>query len=307
MRGIKAASRLNSTLSGLTERKAARVSVGKLAGCIVMVWQLDGVPGLEKMLVRSVSPYHTELNRTSQESGIISQLQTVVVGLREALPIEEKELSEKDKEIWKLILSLIYEEEEEEKRKKKEQAAKAISSLIQSQTESNERVNSQSSLPTHTQPQVMITIQEDKKDEEEEQVSFHDNWLICGISVRITNEVWRGGKFFRKKGIVIDVVSPGVCQLRIFQRDGGGEGGGGGGGDEGSILLDSVPQRVLETALPKVGGIAIVIRGKKKGMNGTLIERNKELDTCTLRLDKNETSIVSGIKFDDIAEYTDIL
>jgi hypothetical protein len=311
MRGIKAASRLNSTLSGLTERKPARVSVGKLAGCIVMVWQLDGVPGLEKMLVRSLFPYHTELNRTSQESGIISQLQTVVVGLREALPIEEKDLSEMDKKIWNLILSLVNYEEEEEKRKKKEQAAQAISSLVQSQTESNERVNSESfsSLPTYTQSQMMIKTQEDKRDEEEEHISSHDNWLIRGISVRIANEVWRGGKFFRKKGIVIDVISPGVCQLRILQRDGGG-----GGGDEGSILLDSVPQRVLETALPKVGGMAIVIRGKKKGMNGTLIERKKETETCMLRLDsldsldKNETtSLISGIKFDDIAEYTDIL
>ena len=304
MRGVKAASRLNSTLSGLTERKPARLSVGKLAGCIVMVWQLDGVPGLEKMLVRSLFPYHTELNRTSQESGIISQLQTVVVGLREALPIEEKDLSEMDKDIWKLIVSLVNTEEEEEKRKKKEQAAQAISSLVQSKTESNERVNSESfsSLPTHTQSQMMIKTQEDKRDEEEEQVSSHDNWLIRGISVRIANEVWRGGKFFRKKGIVIDVISPGVCQLRILQQDGGG-----GGGDEGSILLDSVPQRVLETALPKVGGMAIVIRGKKKGMNGILIERKKETETCMLRLDKNETSLISGIKFDDIAEYTDIL
>ena len=72
---------------------------------------------------------------------------------------------------------------------------------------------------------------------------------------------------------------------------------------EGGMLLDNVPQGVLETALPKVGGQAIVIRGKKKGAVGILIERNKETETVAIRLDASGgQALLSGVKFDDVAE-----
>jgi hypothetical protein len=291
----KATSRsLHSTLNGLSERMAARmISVGgELASRIVMVWQLDGVPGLQKMLIKTISTtlpsiqslddnkIMTKLTHenaaekssnsspsssSSSTSTTPSILQTVVVGLREAVPVEESALSDIEATHWKELVRLVAQEEEaamNEASRKAQEDAKELQSKA-----------------------LLLTAKNSNSTIE--------------ISQRIADDRWRNGLFFRKKGVVMDVLTPGVCQLMLVNN---GEGSAKRDG-EGGMLLDNVPQGVLETALPKVGGQAIVIRGKKKGAVGILIERNKETETVVIRLDASGgQALLSGVKFDDVAE-----
>jgi hypothetical protein len=351
----KATSRsLHSTLNGLSERMAARmISVGgELASRIVMVWQLDGVPGLQKMLIKTISTtlpsiqslddnkIMTKLTHenaaekssnsspsssSSSTSTTPSILQTVVVGLREAVPVEESALSDIEATHWKELVRLVAQEEEaamnEASRKAQEDAkelqskallltAKNSNSTIETQHQQRQQEHNPSSIvdsnisppPSSSsllQASSSSSMNITKNISVSTSTSLSDNWLVRGISVRIADDRWRNGLFFRKKGVVMDVLTPGVCQLMLVNN---GEGSAKRDG-EGGMLLDNVPQGVLETALPKVGGQAIVIRGKKKGAVGILIERNKETETVVIRLDASGgQALLSGVKFDDVAE-----
>ena len=312
----KATSRsLHSTLNGLSERKSARMSVGELAGRIVMVWQLDGVPGLQKMLVKTISVTNNAPSDTNEKEKEVNKqsLRTVVVGLREAVSVEESTLSVTEATHWKELVQLVAQEEEgalneaskkarEEAKEQHDQAILSTKISIDSQEqEKQQRIpsapfhNSSSSSSFSSFPPSQSSLSSSTP-----AISLSDNWLVRGISVRIADESWRGGAYFRKKGIVMDVVTPGICQLKISDNGEGRSNNRGGG----EVLLEDVPQHILETALPKVGGLAIVIRGKKKGTVGTLIERKKDTETVVLRQDTSGGgSMLSGISFDDVAEY----
>ena len=61
-------------------------------------------------------------------------------------------------------------------------------------------------------------------------------WLQGNTRVRIVSKSFEGGRLYLKKGVVVDVLTPRECVVEI--------------NDSGEVL-SGVPQRVLETALPK--------------------------------------------------------
>ncbi|GFP81575.1 protein mos2 [Phtheirospermum japonicum] len=117
---------------------------------------------------------------------------------------------------------------------------------------------------------------------EEERV----NWLRNHIRVKIINEELKGGKLYLKKGVVVDVVGPGVCDVLI---------------DESREFVQGVDQELLETALPKRGGPVLVLYGRHKGVYGSLVERDSENETGIVR-DADSHELFS-VKLDQIAEY----
>jgi G patch domain/KOW motif-containing protein len=70
-------------------------------------------------------------------------------------------------------------------------------------------------------------------------------------------------------------------------------------------LLDHVPERYLETALPKVGGSAIVLTGEHRLSKGRLLERSSDCGTGVIQVfdDMN----VLKLSLDDIAEWCGLL
>lgn len=126
-----------------------------------------------------------------------------------------------------------------------------------------------------------------KSGQVEEKTSERVNWLRNHIRVRIISEELKGGRLFLKKGVVVDVVGPGLCDISI---------------DESRELVQGVDQELLETALPKRGGPVIVLYGRHKGVYGSLLERDPEKEIGVVR--DADTHELLNVKLEQVAEYT---
>ena len=98
---------------------------------------------------------------------------------------------------------------------------------------------------------------------------------------------FQGGKYYLKKASVVDVLTPRTCALQL----------------EGGEVLTDVPQRALETALPKRGGAVVVLVGEHRGQRGTMLDKKGEVAAVQL----SEELSVHKISLDHIAEYTGAL
>ncbi|CAA3017657.1 MOS2 [Olea europaea subsp. europaea] len=112
------------------------------------------------------------------------------------------------------------------------------------------------------------------------------NWLRNHIRVRIVSEVLKGGRLYLKKGVVMDVVGPGVCDISM---------------DESGELVQGVDQDLLETAIPKRGGKVLVLYGRHKGVYGSLLERDLEKETGLVQ--DADTQEFVNVRLEQIAEY----
>ncbi|WCJ31013.1 D111/G-patch domain-containing protein [Euphorbia peplus] len=111
-------------------------------------------------------------------------------------------------------------------------------------------------------------------------------WLRNHIRVRIVSKDLKGGRFYLKKGEVVDVVGPYVCDISM---------------DDSKELVQGVNQDLLETALPRRGGPVLVLYGKHKGAYGNLVERDLDRETGVVQdLDTHE---MLNVKLEQVAEY----
>ena len=96
------------------------------------------------------------------------------------------------------------------------------------------------------------------------------------------------GRQYKEKGIVMDVL-PGGAHATIQMADG--------------EVLDKVPERYLETALPKVGGNAIILAGdaQHRHAKGRLLERDSSKGRAAVQL--FEEMNILNLSLDDIAEW----
>ncbi|KAL9246998.1 hypothetical protein vseg_020472 [Gypsophila vaccaria] len=113
-----------------------------------------------------------------------------------------------------------------------------------------------------------------------------DMWLMSHIRVRIISRELRGGRYYLKKGEVVDVIGPGVCDITM---------------DEGGEVVRGVDQDVLETALPRRGGCVVVLIGKHKGVYGKLVEKDSEKETGVVQ--DADTLEMFNVRLEQIAEY----
>lgn len=111
-------------------------------------------------------------------------------------------------------------------------------------------------------------------------------WLRSNIRVRIISKELKGGRFYLKKGEVLDVVGPTTCDISM---------------DESRELIQGVDQDLLETAIPRRGGNVIVLYGRHKGVYGSLVEKDTEKETGVVRdIDTHE---LINVRLEQIAEY----
>ena len=92
-----------------------------------------------------------------------------------------------------------------------------------------------------------------------------------------------------KKGVVADV-SGGMDALAL-RMDGG-------------ALVEGVPASAVETALPKVGGAVLCVRGKHRNRRGRLLERHSEDAVAVVQL--NEDFAIVKVDFDEVAEWVGV-
>jgi G-patch domain/KN17 SH3-like C-terminal domain len=110
------------------------------------------------------------------------------------------------------------------------------------------------------------------------------SWMIPNIRVRVITKKL-GSSYYKAKGVVVDVTRRGAT---LQMSDG--------------TLLDRVPDRYVETALPKEGGRCIVVGRSQKQhwqTRGRLLERHR--DTAIMQERENGTALT--IHLDDLAEW----
>ncbi|KAJ3682645.1 hypothetical protein LUZ60_015218 [Juncus effusus] len=109
-------------------------------------------------------------------------------------------------------------------------------------------------------------------------------WLTSHIRVRIISKDLKRGKYYLKKGEIIDVVGPTTCDISIDGE-----------------LVQGVEQEMLETALPKKGGAVLVLYGKNKGVFGNLMEKDLDEEVGIVR-DADSHELIN-VKLEQIAEF----
>ncbi|XP_022733849.1 protein MOS2-like [Durio zibethinus] len=112
------------------------------------------------------------------------------------------------------------------------------------------------------------------------------SWLTSHIRVRIISKNLEGGRLYLKKGQVMDVVGPYMCDISM---------------DESKELIQGVEQELLETALPRRGGPVVILYGRHKGVYGSLIEKDLDRETGVVR-DADSQELLN-VKLEQIAEY----
>ncbi len=119
----------------------------------------------------------------------------------------------------------------------------------------------------------------------------HLYWLIPNIRVRLISK--KLPKYHLQKGVVQDVIltstqsSSSGSPKAILLMDNDGQ------------VLDKVPERYLETALPKTGGNVIILEGKEIWKKGRLLERSSK--RCIIQLE--EDLEVVNVSLDSVAEW----
>jgi len=111
-------------------------------------------------------------------------------------------------------------------------------------------------------------------------------WLYPNIRVRVVDKKASKGRYYLKKGTIVDVKTPETCDVFI---------------DDFREVVQDLHQRQLETVVPKgEGGVVLCVAGKWKGRQGTLLRRNKKSDYVACQLE-DEAEILK-LHLDDVCE-----
>ena len=112
-------------------------------------------------------------------------------------------------------------------------------------------------------------------------------WLTPRVRVRVVSQRLNGGAHYLKKGVIIDVVTPTECTIQL---------------DDGGKLVDNVPQRALETVLPKAKGAPLcVVAGRFRGQHATLVGKDTGAGNAHVCLEL-DLSVVT-VSLDEVAEF----
>lgn len=131
-----------------------------------------------------------------------------------------------------------------------------------------------------------------RRKEEDRKVKFNreeeeEPWLVPNIRIKIIDKKLHGGKFYLKKGIIVDVKAPTVCDVFID-------------GSKESVL--DVKQLQLETVVPGTEGTPVqVLVGTYKGQRGRLLQRNTASGLAAVQLLSDMS--VRKLSLDNISEY----
>lgn len=125
-----------------------------------------------------------------------------------------------------------------------------------------------------------------KSQSSDNQNEQHLNWLIPNIRVRLISK--KIPAYYLQKGVVQDVTRTSQSSPKaVLLMDNG-------------QVIDKVPERYLETALPKTGGKVIVLEGKHHWKKGRLLERGRDGYGV---IQFSEDLEVVNISLDSIAEW----
>lgn len=115
-------------------------------------------------------------------------------------------------------------------------------------------------------------------------------WLFPNIRVRVVDKKASNGRYYLKKGTIVDVKTPDTCDVFI---------------DDFQEIVQDLHQRQLETVIPKgEGGAVLCVAGKWKGRQGIILRRNKKSDYVACQLEDEED--ILKLHLDDVCELVHV-
>lgn len=108
-------------------------------------------------------------------------------------------------------------------------------------------------------------------------------WVVPYLQVRIISKSFADGKYYKKKGIVIDIIDKYIGEIKMIEN--------------GDILR--IDQDYLETVIPNIGGSVLVVNGAYRGEECTV----ESIDKYSAQLKITTTNqIIKNIMFDDFCK-----
>jgi len=100
--------------------------------------------------------------------------------------------------------------------------------------------------------------------------SSTSGWLVVGIRVKVISKKMNSDTLhlYLEKGTVVDIPAKNTATLRL---------------DNGKII-ENVKAKYLETVLPDVGGLCLILFGENKGETAKLLEKKREKERAVIEL-----------------------
>jgi hypothetical protein len=123
-------------------------------------------------------------------------------------------------------------------------------------------------------------------------------WVIPNILVRIISKSFEGGKYYKTKGIVVDIPDMYTCSVRVPISS------------DRFKVLEGISESMLETVIPReLNATVICVAGKNKGKRGRMIDRDRKRQRCSFQItdedDLDYGQIISA-DFDEVCEYVEL-
>jgi len=136
--------------------------------------------------------------------------------------------------------------------------------------------------------EIMEMEKEEKKKKQKKMIdSSSAKWLMTGIVVKVVTAKL-GEKYYRKKGVVVDIVDKYSGVIRML--------------DSGDRIR--VDEAHLETVIPALGKPVLVLCGEHRGQTALLESINEAQFCCSVRLQSGQSKgqIVHSVQYEHISK-----
>jgi len=154
--------------------------------------------------------------------------------------------------------------------------------------------SSLSSFSTNLKRNALEQVILDDKEQVEAQLKLDDKrdrkdyWLHPSIVVKIMNKKLSDGKYYKEKGTVRKVLDKYIGEVKL---------------ENGTILR--LDQNDLETVIPQVGRLVLVVNGRCRGMKATLLAINEDKFNCSIRIEEEgsyQKRVIDNVDYEDISK-----
>jgi G-patch domain len=227
---------------------------GAYVGRVGLVSQTEGVPGLDRVQVRVLRSEGggTELVSVPRDGCMLLEGAEEVMHRADLLAVGRAELAEHRRRTAEL---------------QAQRAAKAQQFI--SETKGAEGTAG-TALPALPALPASSSSSSSTASSSSAASSSAGTWVVPGIVVRLVDPAFAGGRFFKGKGVVLDVGEGRRAVVRVSNPDGSTE------------TVRGVPEAGLQSVVPREAGEALrVLRGVHAGRTAHLVARDKSTDAVS--------------------------
>eukprot|EP01121_Diplochlamys_sp_Union-15-3_P008343 TRINITY_DN220_c0_g4_i1.p1 TRINITY_DN220_c0_g4~~TRINITY_DN220_c0_g4_i1.p1 ORF type:complete len:122 (+),score=24.47 TRINITY_DN220_c0_g4_i1:145-510(+) len=117
-----------------------------------------------------------------------------------------------------------------------------------------------------------------------------DYWLQVGIVVKIMNKQLSEGKYYKQKGVVVEVIDRYIAVIQMIDF-------------KAKLKLD---QQQLETVIPAIGGTVLIVNGAHRGEQAKLVALDYDNFSATVQILKGlHRGEQVQKEYEDICKLTD--